>query len=140
VAQSSTIVKADVSDPDPGNGLVLEVEVKPFGTPFTNVPSAASLILSSGSSATVMVTGLTPQSAYHWQARAVDQAGAASAWVEYLGSTPSEEAPPSYGGGSSGGGCGGTIAVPPGIGILPLALLAAAFGFRPRRGSFRASR
>jgi hypothetical protein len=141
LSESSVIVKADVSDPDPGNGLILEIEVKPLGVPFSNVPSASSLVLSSGSTATIQLYALTPGAAYHWQARATDQAGAMSAWVEYLGSTASEEPPPTSGtSGGGGGGCGGMIAVPPGIGILPLALFAAAFAFRPRRDYFRASR
>jgi len=107
-------VKANVSDPDPGSGVVLEVEIRPVGTPFVNLPMALSSPVSSGSQAGVTIDALRPGTTYHWQARAVDPQGAASGWVEFLG-VPPPAPPPSSGGGGAGGsvttgGCGGTIA------------------------------
>jgi hypothetical protein len=138
---SSMIMKADVSDPDLGNGLVLEVEVKPFGLPFANVPSAASAILTNGSTAVIQLYGLSPGVAYHWQARTIDQDGAMSAWVESLNATISSTPPPTGGsgggGGGGGGGCGGSIVAPPGIGILLPGLIVAVLACRPRRAYFR---
>jgi hypothetical protein len=141
---ASMIVQADLADADLGDGLVLEVEVKLQGVPFVNLASASSGVLSSGSTAKIQLDNLTPGAVYHWQARALDQAGATSAWVEYTGSTPSQEPPPSSSGGGTGssaggggGGCGGTVAVPHGSGLLPLALFAAALVLASRRPRFR---
>jgi adhesin/invasin len=70
-----------ITDPDPGDQVRLEVELKPVGTPFTNTASASSALLASGSSALVTVAGLDDDVAYRWQARTVDGTGRASAWV-----------------------------------------------------------
>lgn len=112
--ETGLVVKANVSDPDPGSGVVLEVEIRPVGTPFVNLPMAQSSPMSSGSLASVRIDALRPGTTYHWQARAVDPQGSASAWVEFLG-VPPPAPPPSSGGGGGGGsvttgGCGGTIA------------------------------
>jgi hypothetical protein len=123
VGSNGLSLKANLSDVDYGNGVVLQVEVKPAEIPFTDVPGAVSPVLSSGATAMIKLLGPTGV-AVHWQARTVDHAGAASEWVRYSGATASEEAPPSYGGGG-GGGCGGTVAVRPPVWILPLALVAA---------------
>jgi hypothetical protein len=114
------VVKATVRDSEYGSGLVLEVEVKPVGMPFSNLPSAASFVVSSGSVAAITLTGLQAGSAYHWQARAIDGAGAASNWVEFMTVTPST---PSTAG-SSGGGCSGSISAPSGSGFIFWALMA----------------
>jgi len=101
--ETGLVVKADVSDPDPGSAVFLEVEIRPIGTPFLNVPMALSSPTSSGSLAAVRIDALRPGTTYHWQARAVDPQGAASAWVEFQG-VPPPYTPPSSGGGSYGGG------------------------------------
>jgi hypothetical protein len=83
--ETSVVLKASVSDPDAGNTVKLQVEVKPVATAFTNVASAESGLLASGSTASTTVTGLTNGTSYHWQARAVDNNGTASAWVSFGG-------------------------------------------------------
>jgi len=83
--ETSVVLRASVSDPDAGNTVKLQVEVKPVGTAFTNVASAESGLLSSGSTASATVTGLTNGTSYHWQARAVDNSGAGSSWTSFGG-------------------------------------------------------
>jgi hypothetical protein len=61
--------KATLSDPNPLQTVNLEVEVQPVATAFTGNPTAGGLA----------------DGSYHWQARAVDSAGAASNWVSFGG-------------------------------------------------------
>ena len=72
-----------ITDPDPGDQVRLEVELKPLGTPFTDIASASSALVASGSSALVTVAGLDDDVAYRWQARTVDGTGRASAWASF---------------------------------------------------------
>src|SRR5207302_10394346 len=77
------IFKATVTDPNPGDQLRLEVEVKPVGTVFNGVVSATGPSVASGAPATAALAGLSDNTAYHWRARAVAQTSRASAWVPF---------------------------------------------------------
>src|SRR5207248_9096189 len=79
----SVIFKATVTDPNPGDQLRLEVEVKPVGTAFNGVVSATGPSVASGAPATAALAGLSDNTTYHWRARAVDQTSRASAWVSF---------------------------------------------------------
>src|SRR5207237_325186 len=79
----SVIFKATVTDPNPGDELRLEVEVKPVGTAFNGVVTGTGPTVASGAVATAAVAGLGDNTAYHWRARAVDQTARASAWVAF---------------------------------------------------------
>src|SRR5438093_1593189 len=81
--QAGIVLRGVVSDPDLSDTLRLEVEVQPVGTPFSGVATAASGRLAAGVSAFVAVGGLANNTAYHWQARTVDQTGRASAWTAF---------------------------------------------------------
>src|SRR6267378_462217 len=81
----SVTFAASVTDPNPGDQLRLEVEVKPVGTAFANGPSASSPAVANGVTATAAVAGLSDNTAYHWQARTLDQTGRASPWVSFGG-------------------------------------------------------
>src|SRR6266576_2536716 len=81
--QAGIVLRGVVSDPDLSDTLRLEVEVQPVGTPFSGVATAASGRLPVGVSAFVAVVGLANNTAYHWQARTVDQTGRASAWTAF---------------------------------------------------------
>src|SRR5262249_15127731 len=56
---------------------------------FTNVATQESALLATGSGASVTVSGLAPGTSYHWQARAVDNQGAASSWASFGGNAES---------------------------------------------------
>lgn len=73
-----------VSDPDPGDQLRLEVEVRPLGTAFT-APTDSSASVADGGALQVSVGPLPGATSYHWRARAVDQTGETSGWVSYGG-------------------------------------------------------
>ena len=79
---------AVVSDPDPGDQLRLEVEVRPLGTAFT-APTDRSAPVVDGGALQVTVGPLPGATSYHWRARAVDQTGDTSAWVAYGGNAES---------------------------------------------------
>ncbi len=88
--ETSVVLKGAVSDPDAGNTVKLQVEVRPVGTAFTNTMTAESALLASGSTASVTVSSLVNGTSYHWQARAVDNSGAVSAWVSFGGNTETD--------------------------------------------------
>ena len=78
------ILSGVVSDPDPGDLLRLDVEVRPVGTGFTG-PTYSSLAAQDGGQMQAVVGPLPSGISYHWRARAVDQSGDTSAWVAYGG-------------------------------------------------------
>ncbi|HEV2671992.1 MAG TPA: Ig-like domain-containing protein, partial [Gemmatimonadales bacterium] len=88
--EATVVFKGTVFDPDPGDSVRLEVEVRPLGTAFTGEPTASSLLGTSVSIAAVTVVGLADQTDYHWQARAVDRGGHAGTWSSYGGNTEAE--------------------------------------------------
>lgn len=104
--ESGLVVNGYVTDPDFGSAVLLQVEIRPAGTPFLNVPMAMGALLSSGSTASVRIDALRPGTTYRWQARCVDPQGAASSWIEFTGVPPPPPSSSSGGGSSSWGGSG----------------------------------
>jgi predicted phage tail protein len=83
-ATSSTVVfLGTVTDPDPGQEVRLQVEVRPLGTAFTGAVHCRSALVASGTPTRCSVGGLTPGISYHWQTRSVDSVGVASPWTSY---------------------------------------------------------
>ncbi|MBI4422033.1 MAG: hypothetical protein HY560_14510 [Gemmatimonadetes bacterium] len=72
-----------MSDPDAGDRVRLEVEVKPVDVPFTATGTVRGTLVSRGDPAYVRVAGLTDGAAYHWRARAVDETGRAGSWASF---------------------------------------------------------
>jgi hypothetical protein len=91
VSSATAVFLGTVSDPNTGQTIRLQVEVKPVGTAFTGAVSCQSALVSSGTATKCSVTGLTAGRSYHWRLRAVDSLGAASAWASYA--TNAETAP-----------------------------------------------
>ncbi len=89
-SQGAVLLSGWMSDPDAGDQVVLQVEVRAVGVPFTDSATAVSAPVHTDSVASVIVSGLADNLAYHWQARAVDQTGRASAWVSYGGNAESD--------------------------------------------------
>lgn len=85
--QTTVVLKATVTDPDLGDQVRLEVEVRPVGVEFSNTATSASSLVASGATASASVPGLATATNYHWQARAVDQAGRASPWIAFGGNS-----------------------------------------------------
>jgi hypothetical protein len=82
--------KATVTDPDPGDVLVLEVESQPTNTAFdgatnlyrgTGVASGSTAAAAAGYSVALLGAN------YHWRARACDQTARCSAWVSFGGNS-----------------------------------------------------
>jgi len=71
-------MKGGVSDPS-GNTVKLDVEVQPVGKSFTGTPTISSALLTSGSTASVTVSGLA-NGQYKWQARATNSKGVSGSW------------------------------------------------------------
>lgn len=85
--ETTVVLKATLTDPS-ADTVKLQVEVRPVGTAFTNVATGESSLIASGNVASVTVNGLSAPNGYHWQARAVNSAGAASAWVAFGNGNP----------------------------------------------------
>jgi len=81
--ESTVLLRGVVSDPDAADTPLLQVEVRPLGTAFSDVPTAASDPVANGAVAFVSIAGLVNNTGYHWQARVVDQTGRASAWSSF---------------------------------------------------------
>ena len=81
----SAVFRALLTDPDPGDQVRLEVELKPVGTAFDSTGIVPSPTVTSGNAASVTVGSLLDNTAYHWRARAVDAGGTGSAWVSFGG-------------------------------------------------------
>jgi hypothetical protein len=82
------ILSGVVSDPDPGDLLRLDVEVRPVGTGFSG-PTHSSPVAQDGGQMQAVVGPLPGGTSYHWRARAMDQSGDTSAWVSYGGNAES---------------------------------------------------
>jgi hypothetical protein len=77
---------------DASSQVGMDVEVKPLGQAFTNVPSGSAAATNpSGTMLSVTVAGLTNFTSYHWQARPVSSSTGPGAWVSFGGN--SESAP-----------------------------------------------
>ena len=86
-SESGTTVrfKATLTDPN-GDGVKLQVEVRPLATAFSNIQSGESALVASGSLASIDVGNLL-EGSYHWQFRTVDGTGSATAWTP-MGGNP----------------------------------------------------
>lgn len=85
---STEVYKASVRDPDPGDKLIFQVEVRLSGEAFTNVPSAESPLTDySGTAFTAAATqdGMAHAQSYIWQARVKDLENYYSDWVTLAG-------------------------------------------------------
>lgn len=85
---TTEVLKADISDPDPGDILVLEVEVQLSGEAFTDLPSFESGSIDySGTTinASVSATDMEHAKSYIWQARVKDLENYYSDWVTLNG-------------------------------------------------------
>ena len=79
--------KGTVTDVDPGDVLVIEVEAKATGTAFDGTGVSRGTGVASGATASVAVAytvGLLGAN-YHWRARACDQTSRCSAWSSFGG-------------------------------------------------------
>jgi hypothetical protein len=77
----TVVLKAIVSDPDPGARLRLEVDVALVTLPFTDAIGGSSDQVGSGSVASASVLVVT--GAYYWRARTCDETGRCSGWVSF---------------------------------------------------------
>lgn len=73
-------------------GLVgMDVEAQPIGQSFTGVPSGSAAATNpSGTVLSIVVSPLTNQTAYHWQARPVSSTTGPGAWVSFAANTETE--------------------------------------------------
>jgi dipeptidyl aminopeptidase/acylaminoacyl peptidase len=84
---TTVVLQGRVTDPD-GGQVQLRVEVKPVGVAFDGSGLGTSASVTSGSVASVQVSGLSRGVSYHWRARALDALGATSAVWESFGGNP----------------------------------------------------
>jgi predicted phage tail protein len=89
VPPQTVVFRGTVSDPDAGQTVRLQVEVKRLGIAFTGTVSCQSGLVASGTTATCEVPGLAA-GRYHWRLRTRDSLGAVSAWVSYATNAETE--------------------------------------------------
>jgi len=87
---ATVVLKGSVSDPD-GDRVRLEVEVKRLGVPFDGSGTIQGALVSSAATASVTVPALPRAVGYHWRARALDELGAASAWMAFGGNPETDK-------------------------------------------------
>lgn len=80
-------IEATVADATQDEVLV-EIEIRPVGEPFTGVATATSSFALDGGRASAVLH--LADGAYHWQLRAVDLQGGVSAWAPYGGNAEGE--------------------------------------------------
>ncbi len=88
----SVFIRATVSDAPAGLNCRLELEVRPVGTPFSNVATHMSGMVASGTLVEIalVIAPSSPVQPFHWQARSVNQAFAATAWAAFGGNAETE--------------------------------------------------
>src|SRR5439155_523880 len=57
---------------------------------FTGTGTGSGAAVANGATASASITGLNDNTAYHWQARAVDQTGRSSAWAPFGGNAEAD--------------------------------------------------
>ncbi|MGH7613672.1 MAG: BACON domain-containing protein, partial [Gemmatimonadales bacterium] len=90
ISQNSVLLRAVVSDPDRGDTLHLEAEVRPTNIQFTGSPTQIGPEVTAGQIAWVQITGLSDNTSYHWCVRVVDQTGNGSECISFGGNQESE--------------------------------------------------
>jgi hypothetical protein len=84
VDRETVVLSADVSDPESSALVSLEVEVQSVtGSPIDTTQQSASTAPGSGGNLSVTVSGLRSNTNYQWRARAIDDNGFVSAWVNF---------------------------------------------------------
>ena len=85
--EAQVMFKGRVNDPNQGDAR-LEVELEPLGGPFTNVATNVGDFVAvggggGGTQTSVLATGLTNNTGYHWQVRTCDRTGRSSAGLQF---------------------------------------------------------
>ena len=85
ITATDLLFRAVISDPDLGDVVHLEAEVRPLLTDFTgpNIPNGPAV--ANGQTAWISVSGLADNVSYHWRVRAGDNTGRQGDWVEFNG-------------------------------------------------------
>jgi hypothetical protein len=84
--ETEVVFKGRVDDPNASEQVRFEVELEPLGAPFTGAATHVSVYVSASGGAvltSVHATGLSNNTAYHWQARACDNTSRCSAWLPF---------------------------------------------------------
>lgn len=87
---TSVVLAATVTDPDPGDVLRLEIEVKETTEAFSGQDLRVVNALTSGERGGVLVSVVADRG-YHWRFRACDQANRCSAWASFPQPNPNPE-------------------------------------------------
>jgi hypothetical protein len=79
--ETEVVLRAKLTDSD-DDSVQLQIEIRPIGTPFSDLATASSALFPSGTlvSLNVPLTGFATPVEFHAQARAVDSTGRSSPW------------------------------------------------------------
>ncbi len=98
-SSSTVVLKGDRNDPDALSLVLVELEIQPAATPFSDTATNTSLFGAPGTTASFTLSGLATGS-YHWQMRCVDDNGKVSTpWTPFSASgthfiVPNPNVPP----------------------------------------------
>jgi hypothetical protein len=86
INDDTVVFRFTMSDPDPSNFLMAQVEIRPTTDAFTGQPNCSGLeVPYAGGLVTGIATssGIASDVAYHWQARVIDDEFRASPWKSF---------------------------------------------------------
>ena len=85
--ETEALFKGRVDDPNDGQRVRLEIELRPLGGPFMGVATNMSDFVvpagGNGSQVAVQAIGLTNNTPYRWQARSCDNTSLCSVWLPF---------------------------------------------------------
>ncbi len=85
ITATSLLFRAVISDPDLGDVVHLEAEVRAVGTGFTGPNHPNGPAVANGQVGWITISGLADNVSYHWRVRAGDNTGRSGDWVEFGG-------------------------------------------------------
>lgn len=83
IPENEVVIRGKVDDPNTNAMVRFEVELRDLATTFTGAATQLSDFVPRGSTTSIRASGLAAATGFHWQARACDQTGRCSAWVQF---------------------------------------------------------
>ena len=83
IPESEVVIRGRLDDPNVNGTVRLEVELRDLATAFSGTATQISDFVDRGATTSVRASGLAAGTGFHWQARACDQTGRCSAWVQF---------------------------------------------------------
>jgi hypothetical protein len=83
IPENEVVIRAKVDDPNVNGTVRLEVELRNVATAFAGTATQLSDFVAGGTTTSIRASNLAAGTGFHWQARACDQTGRCSVWVQF---------------------------------------------------------